>query len=75
MGQTDDSHIIDTGGDIVRYCLGVDVAAVDSMYCLAAETGEIIFMPVKSPHTKTGFQWILEKLDGIEQQDIAVIME
>lgn len=75
MGQTDDSHIIDTGGDILRYCLGVDVAAVDSMYCLVAETGEIIFMPAKSPHTKSGFQWILEKLNGIEQKDIAVIME
>ena len=59
----------------MRYCLGVDVAAVDSMYCLVAETGAIIFMPAKSPHTKSGFQWILEKLNGIEQKDIAVIME
>ena len=32
-------------------------------------------MPAKSPHTKSGFQWILEKLNGIEQKDIAVIME
>lgn len=59
----------------MRYCLGVDVAAIDSMYCLAAETGEIIFMPTKYPHTRDGFQRMIERLAGIPHQDTTVIME
>ena len=59
----------------MRYCLGVDVAAIDSMYCLAAETGEVIFMPVKYPHTKDGFHRGLESFGEISHEDITVIME
>lgn len=59
----------------MRYCLGVDVAGIDSMYCLAAETGEIIFLPVKYPHTRDGFHQVLKRLDGISHKDITVIME
>lgn len=59
----------------MRYCLGVDVAAIDSMYCLAAETGEVIFMPVKYPHTKDGFHRVLENFGEISHEDITVIME
>lgn len=59
----------------MRYCLGVDVAAIDSMYCLAAETGEVIFMPVKYPHTKDGFCQVLEKIGEISHENITVIME
>lgn len=59
----------------MHYCLGVDVAAIDSMYCLVAETGEVIFMPVKYPHTKDGFRRVLEGFGGISHEDVTVIME
>lgn len=45
------------------------------MYCLAAETGEIVFSPVKYPHTRDGFHQVLKRLDGISHKDITVIME
>lgn len=67
--------LIFIGGDFLRYCLGVDVAAVESMYCLAAETGEVLFMPVKYSHTLAGFSQLLERLSIVEQGDISVIME
>jgi len=59
----------------MKYCLGVDVAAVDSMYCLAAENGEVVFLPEKQPHTISGFNNILNKIQEIPQEDISVMME
>lgn len=59
----------------MKYCLGVDVAAIDSMFCLVAENGEVVFLPEKQPHTFTGFNNITKKFNDICESDITVIME
>ncbi len=59
----------------VKYCLGVDVAAVDSMYCLMSENGELIFPPTKFKRTLSGFKKVIEMLGNINQSDIMVILE
>lgn len=60
---------------LLRYCLGIDVAAMDSMYCLISEAGEIIFTPEKHPHTLTGFMDVISKFENIPQEQISIIME
>ena len=59
----------------MKYCLGVDVAAIDSMYCLMSEQGEILFPPTKFEHTNSGFKKVVEKLGSIDQTCISVILE
>lgn len=59
----------------MKYCLGVDVAAIDSMFCLVAENDEVVFLPEKQPHTFTGFNNITKKFNDICESDITVIME
>ena len=57
---------------LLRYCLGIDVAAMDSMYCLISEAGEIIFMPEKHPHTLTGFMDVISKFENSPQEQISI---
>lgn len=40
----------------MNYCLGVDVDAIDSMYCLVSENGELIFPTTKYEHTNSEFK-------------------
>lgn len=59
----------------MKYCLGVDVAAIDSMYCLMSEDGELIFPPTKYEHTNSGFKKVIERIGTINQTCISVILE
>ena len=59
----------------MKYCLGVDVAAIDSMYCLMSEEGELVFPPTKYEHTNSGFKKVIERIGTIDQTCISVILE
>lgn len=59
----------------MNYCLGVDVDAIDSMYCLVSENGELIFPTTKYEHTNSEFKKVIEHIGTIDQTCVSVILE
>lgn len=59
----------------MQYCLAIDVACGQSMFCILSGEGELVLAPTEYSHSITGFSHVLSKLVSLGSDDVHIIME
>jgi len=57
------------------YSIGIDISKGKSTVAIVTTDGEVISEPFEIEHTKSGFDLILQKINGIPKSDVKFVME